>query len=35
MRIAQVASLYESIPPKYYRGAERVVSYLTEDSEAA
>ncbi len=30
MRIAQVAPLYESVPPKYYGGSERVVSYLTE-----
>lgn len=27
MRIAQVAPLYESVPPKYYGGTERVVSY--------
>ena len=31
LRIAQVAPLYESIPPKYYGGTERVVSYLTEE----
>ena len=31
MKIAQVAPLYESIPPKYYGGTERVVSYLTEE----
>src|SRR5262249_15440937 len=31
MRIAQVAPLYESVPPKLYGGTERVVSYLTED----
>lgn len=30
MRIAQVAPLYESVPPKGYGGTERVVSYLTE-----
>src|SRR5438270_4666409 len=30
MRIAQVAPLFESVPPKYYGGTERVVSYLTE-----
>ncbi len=30
MKIAQVAPLYESIPPKFYGGTERVVSYLTE-----
>ena len=31
MKIAQVASLIESIPPKRYGDAERVVSYLTEE----
>src|SRR5215211_9459069 len=31
MRIAQVAPLYESVPPKYYGVTERVVSYLTEE----
>ena len=31
MRIAQVAPLYESVPPKYYGGTERVTSYLTEE----
>ena len=30
MRIAQVAPLYESVPPKLYGGTERVVSYITE-----
>jgi len=30
MKIAQVAPLYESIPPKLYGGTERVVSYLVE-----
>lgn len=30
MRIAQVAPLYESVPPRAYGGTERVVSYLTE-----
>src|SRR5512147_2331154 len=30
VRIAQVAPLYESVPPKLYGGTERVVSYLTE-----
>ena len=30
MRIAQVAPLYESVPPRCYGGTERVVSYLTE-----
>ena len=31
MRIAQVSSLYESVPPKLYGGTERVVSFLTEE----
>src|SRR5690348_10432700 len=31
MRIAQVAPLYEAVPPKLYGGTERVVSYLTEE----
>src|SRR2546421_7397396 len=31
MRIAQVAPLYESVPPKFYGGTERIVSYLTEE----
>src|SRR5947209_5082213 len=31
MRIAQVSSLYESVPPQMYGGTERVVSYLTEE----
>ncbi len=31
MRIAQVAPLHESVPPKLYGGTERVVSYLTEE----
>jgi glycosyltransferase involved in cell wall biosynthesis len=31
MRIAQVAPLYESVPPKCYGGTERVVSWLTEE----
>lgn len=31
MRIAQVAPLYESVPPKKYGGTERVVSWLTEE----
>jgi glycosyltransferase involved in cell wall biosynthesis len=30
LRIAQVAPLYESVPPQGYGGTERVVSYLTE-----
>jgi glycosyltransferase involved in cell wall biosynthesis len=31
MRIAQVSPLYESVPPKWYGGTERVVHYLTEE----
>lgn len=31
MRIAQVAPLWESVPPKLYGGTERIVSYLTEE----
>jgi len=31
MRIAQVATLNFSVPPKLYGGIERVVSYLTEE----
>jgi glycosyltransferase involved in cell wall biosynthesis len=31
MRIAQIAPLYESVPPKLYGGTERVVSYLTDE----
>ena len=31
MRIAQVAPLSESVPPKLYGGTERVVAYLTEE----
>lgn len=31
MRIAQIAPLYESVPPKLYGGTERIVSYLTEE----
>jgi len=30
VRIAQVAPLHESVPPKLYGGTERVVSWLTE-----
>ncbi|MCC6531729.1 MAG: glycosyltransferase family 4 protein [Burkholderiales bacterium] len=30
MKIAQVAPLFESVPPSGYGGTERVVSYLTE-----
>ena len=31
MRVAIVAPLYESVPPRLYGGTERVVSYLTEE----
>jgi hypothetical protein len=31
MRIAQIAPLYESCPPRLYGGTERVVSYVTEE----
>ncbi|HET7685404.1 MAG TPA: glycosyltransferase family 4 protein [Candidatus Limnocylindria bacterium] len=31
MRIAQVAPLFESVPPHQYGGTERVVSWLTEE----
>ena len=31
MRIAQVAPLWESVPPKRYGGTERIVSYLTDE----
>jgi glycosyltransferase involved in cell wall biosynthesis len=31
MRIAQIAPLIESVPPRLYGGTERVVSYLTEE----
>jgi glycosyltransferase involved in cell wall biosynthesis len=31
LRIAQVAPLFESVPPHGYGGTERVVSYLTEE----
>src|ERR1041385_1905993 len=30
MRIAQIAPLHESCPPRFYGGTERVVSYLPE-----
>ena len=35
MRIAQVAPLIESVPPKHYGGTERIVSYLTEELVAS
>ena len=31
MRIAQVAPLYESVPPRLYGGTERVVSWLADE----
>jgi glycosyltransferase involved in cell wall biosynthesis len=31
MKIAQIAPLCESVPPRLYGGTERVVSYLTEE----
>ncbi|QIG98127.1 glycosyltransferase family 4 protein [Bradyrhizobium sp. 6(2017)] len=31
MKIAQIAPLFESVPPRLYGGTERVVAYLTEE----
>ena len=31
MKIAQVAPLFERVPPRHYGGTERIVSYLTEE----
>jgi glycosyltransferase involved in cell wall biosynthesis len=31
MKIAQIAPLFESVPPKLYGGTERVVAYLTDE----
>jgi glycosyltransferase involved in cell wall biosynthesis len=31
MRIAQIAPLYESVPPRLYGGTERVVAHLTDE----
>jgi len=31
LRIAQVAPLVESVPPKHYGGTERIVAYLTDE----
>src|SRR5580693_9250599 len=31
MKIAQVCPLYESCPPRFYGGTERIVYYLTEE----
>ena len=30
MKIAQIAPLIESVPPRFYGGTERIASYLTE-----
>jgi glycosyltransferase involved in cell wall biosynthesis len=30
MKIAQIAPLYESVPPRFYGGTERIVAYLTD-----
>ena len=30
MKIAQIAPLYESVPPRLYGGTERIVAYLTD-----
>lgn len=35
LRIAQVAPLLESVPPRHYGGTERIVSYLTEELVSA
>jgi hypothetical protein len=31
MRIAQISPLHERVPPRFYGGTERVVSFLTEE----
>ena len=31
MKIAQVAPLWESVPPVLYGGTERIVSFITEE----
>jgi len=31
LRIAQLSTLYERVPPNFYGGAERGISYLTEE----
>lgn len=31
MKIAQIAPLWESVPPQLYGGTERIVSYITEE----
>lgn len=35
MRIAQIAPLYEAVPPKLYGGTERIVAYVTDALVAA
>jgi hypothetical protein len=30
MRIAHVAPLFESVPPRYYGGTERIITYLVD-----
>src|SRR6476469_3038295 len=30
MKIAQIAPLYEAVPPKLYGGTERIVAYLAD-----
>ena len=30
MKIAHVAPLYESVPPKFYGGTERIIAYLVD-----
>ena len=34
MRIAQVAPLYEAVPPRLYGGTERIVAHLTDEKSA-
>jgi hypothetical protein len=31
LKIAQIAPLMESVPPRLYGGTERIVSYLTDE----
>jgi hypothetical protein len=31
VKIAQIAPLMESVPPRLYGGTERIVSYLTDE----
>lgn len=31
MKVAQIAPLFECVPPRFYGGTERIVSYLTEE----